>query len=342
MENPLLNQLEIDSDDQHVWRSERKNLISRLQNLCVSNSIKFSTGTINTGARGSKGVHFWPGDLIPDLEHWTKLNQKYRQQGFTLFVLTDNFIEIDDLECIKFHSDPTLHSIFCSFNGDCIVNKNPSKLYNCFMQRIESVRQSWFYFLYLRNLLDKGYVSFLLKQLTSYSNLTGAELFDYIHFTFKLDAVPGFSEAYQQLRPQVPYRNFVENKNLPFYIQDSKYSLVLETYATDPATDRWSVNEKAIRALCFSGIPLLFLQARAVEKLKSIGFQIDYHDQIDTLPWVDKQRALLDIIENDAIDFNCKYNYNKAMYNRSIGLAAKQKFQNINYFDEFITKVLEH
>lgn len=324
-----------------ILYNERTVLINRLRSLCVKNSISFSISNINP-TLNQKGVEFWPGDLILDLDSWRKRNDQFKAQGFTLFVFTDNFIEFEDLEHIKFHSDPLLHSIFCSYNDECATNSNPSRLYNCFIQRVESVRQSWFYFLYLRNLLNKGYVSFLLKQLNSYSNLTGQDLFDYIHKTHNLDAVPGFTEAYNHLRPMVPYRNFVENKDLQLYIQDSKYSLVLETYSTNSATDRWSITEKAIRALCFPGIPLLFMQSRAVEKLKSIGFQIDYHDQIDTMPWTEKQHTLLDIIENDAIDLDLKSNYNRAMHNRSICWQGKKQYQNKNYFDEFITKVLEH
>jgi hypothetical protein len=337
----LFNQLEIDSKDQHIWRNERSILINRLQQLCFKNSINFLTYH-NQVRSNQKNVKFWPGDLIDPLDKWQERNEICRQMGSVLFVFTDNFIEFEDLEYIKFYSDPKLHFLFCSFDDDCQINSNPSKLYNCFIQRVESVRQSWFYFLYLRDLLDKGYVSFLLKQLSSYSTLTGVELFDYIHSNYELGTVPGFTEAYTNLRPIVPYRNFVENEDLTFYIKDSKYSLVLETYSTDPSTDRWSLNEKSVRALCYPNIPLLFAQQRAVEKLKSIGFEIDYHDQIDTMPWVDRQRTLLDIIKKDSIELNLKYNYDRAIHNRSVGLAGKQQYQKIDYFDEFITKVLEH
>jgi hypothetical protein len=337
----LFNQLEIDTEDQHIWRNDRNILISRLRHLCVKNSINFLTHHKQISSN-QKNVEFWPGDLIESLDKWQERNKILQQTGSVLFVFTDNFIEFEDLTYIKFYSDPKLHFLFCSFNNNCQVNVNPSKLYNCFIQRVDSVRQSWFYFLYLRNLLDKGYVSFLLKQLVSYSTLTGVELFDYIHSTYELGNVPKFNEAYTKLRSMVPYRNFAENANLPFYIEDSKYSLVLETYSTNPSTDRWLIGEKAIRALCFSGIPLLFMQTRAVEKLKSIGFEIDYHNDIDGITWVNKQQILLDIIKEDSLDFDHKYNYNRAMHNRSIGLAGKQRYQKNDYFDEFITKVLEH
>ena len=337
----LFNQAEVDSKDQHIWRNERSDLISRLRQLCNKNSIVFTTDTGNILAN-KKNVAFWPGDLLNPYEYYQELNKICSNKNAILFVLTDNFITFEDLEFVRFHSDPKLHFLFCSFSNDAKTNLNPSKLYNCFIQRVCSVRQSWFYFLYLRQLLDKGYVSFLLKQLRSYSELTGIALFDFIHSKYELGNVPKFEEAYNLLRPMVPYCNFIENADLAHYIADSKYSLVLETYATDPATDRWFVGEKAIRALCFPAVPLLFVQTGTVEKLRTIGFEIDYHDQIDNLNWVDRQRCLLDLLENDAIDTSYKHNYNRAMHNRAIGSAGKHRFQNSDYFDEFITKVLEH
>jgi hypothetical protein len=337
----LFNQREIDDNDHRVWLNEQDTLVNRLRNLCTKNAIKFDTRPTQI-VPNKKTVEFWPGDLIQPLEYWQKRNGLYQQMGSVLFVFTDNFIEFKDLDFVKFYSDPTLHFLYCSFDNDCKINFNPSKLYNCFIQRVDSIRQSWFYFLHLRDLLDKGYVSFLLKQLASYSTLTGVDLFDYIHTNYELGSVAEFNKAYTELRPLVPYRNFVENASLPLYIEDSKYSLVLETYANNHATDRWLITEKAIRALCFSAIPLLFMQTRAVEKLKSIGFEIDYHYDLDAVSWIERQQMLLNILENDSIDFDHKHNYNRAMHNRCIGLAEKQRFQNPNYFDEFITKVLEH
>jgi hypothetical protein len=76
--------------------------------------------------------------------------------------------------------------------------------------------------LHQNNLLDQGYVSLLMKQLISYSNLTGIDLFDYIHSHYRLDALPHFEQAYQNTRSQIPFRNFEEINNLLPYILDVK------------------------------------------------------------------------------------------------------------------------
>ena len=290
----------------------------------------------------NKIVQIWLCDLLPSMEYWHSKNKQLQKLGVTMFVFTDNFIDFEDLEFVKFYSDPTLHAIYGSYQSTATINHNPSKLYNCFIQRVDSVRQSWFYFLHLKGLLDKGYVSFLLYQLTEYSLLTGTELFDYIHENYQLGQLDHFQQAYLELQSHVPYKNFPELLDLTPYIQDSKYSLVLETYATNTATDCWLIGEKAIRAMCFPSIPLLFMQTRAVEKLQSIGFQIDHHDSIDAAHWTQRQQQLLEILEQDSIDFDATVAYNRSMHNRDVCSKLQQRYQQATYFDEFFTQVLEH
>ena len=328
----------------HVRRKERQLLLGRVSVWCKKNNISFTTDPdIFKLLRGEeKIVQMWLNDLLPSMDYWHIKNKQLQQLGVTMFVFTDNFINFEDLEFVKFYSDPYLHAIHGIYQDTLTVNISPTKLYNCLMQRVDSVRQSWFYFLHHKGLLDKGYVSFLLLQLANYSSLKGVELFDYIHHNYQLDQLPHFNQAYTELRGQVPYKNFPEVLDLAPYIQDSKYSLVLETFATDPATDHWLITEKAIRAICFPSIPLLFMQTRAVEKLKSIGFQIDHHDSIDVAPWQQRQQQLLEVIEQDSIDFDASVSYNRSMHNRDVCARLQQRYHDTTYFDEFFTQVLAH
>ena len=328
----------------HIWRNERRDLMHRVSHWCRKNNICFITDPdqVELCNGENKIVQMWLVDLLPPMEYWRLKNKQLQQLGVTMFVFTDNFIKLEDFEFVKFHSDPTLHAIGGSYQDTLTVNHNPTKLYNCFIQRVESIRQSWFYFLHLKGLLEKGYVSFLLYQLTEYSVLTGVELFDYIHRNHHLEQLPHFHKAYMELRSQVPYKNFPEIMDLTAYIQDSKYSLVLETYATNPATDRWLITEKAIRAICFPSIPLLFMQTQAIEKLQSIGFQIDHHDSIDIAPWQQRQQQLLEILEQDSIDFDASASYNRSMHNRDVCAKLQQRYHHATYFDEFFTQVLAH
>jgi hypothetical protein len=157
-----------------------------------------------------------------------------------------------------------------------------------------------------------------------------------------MDKLPIFQQAYTALRPKVPFRNFEEIFDLTPYINDSKYSLVLETYATSPVSDAWFVGEKAIRALCFPTVPLLFMQSKAVQKLKTLGLEIPYHEQIDHMPWTDRQQKLLEILEQDSIDFDQKILYHICMHNRSVCATLQTHFHHPKFFDEFFTQVLAH
>jgi hypothetical protein len=328
----------------HVWRDERRDLMRRVFSWCEKNNINYTINPdkINLFYSSNKIVQIWLCDLISPLEYWHTKNQQLQQLGVTMFVFTDNFVEFDDLQFVKFYSDPTLHAIYGSYQDTLTVNTNPKKLYNCFIQRVDSVRQSWFYFLHLKGLLDKGYVSFLLMQLSDYSLLTGTELFNYIHENYQLGQLDHFQQAYLELQSHVPYKNFPELLDLTPYIQNSKYSLVLETYANSTATDCWLIGEKAIRAMCFPSIPLLFMQTRAVEKLQSIGFQIDHHDSIDVAHWTQRQQQLLEILEQDSIDFDASTEYNRSMHNRDVCAKLQQQYRHPTYFDKFFTQVLEH
>lgn len=339
----MFNQSEVDSYDQHIWRRQRQLLSEYLSDLCRANKIAFANKWSKINYKNQKTVFFWPGDLLPDYEFFKQCNDQCAKNGSVLWIFTDNFIDLDDLNYVKFYSAPCLHALFGSFQDLPVVQKlKPSKLYNCFIQRVDATRQSWFYFLYLRGLLDRGWCSFLLKQLKSFSPLTGIDLFDLIHHKFGMNELPHFQQAYTILRSQVPFRNFEEIFDLTPYINDSKYSLVLETYATSSVSNAWFVGEKAIRALCFPTVPLLFMQTRAVHKLTTLGFEIPYHDQIDNMIWTDRQQKLLEILEQDSIDFDQKMLYHMCMHNRSVCATLQNQFHHPKFFDEFFTQVLAH
>ncbi len=340
----MYNRSRIESYDLRIVEKERRLWPNRVFSWCKKNNINYTRdpNKITLQYNSNKIVQIWLCDLLPSMEYWHSKNKQLQQLGVTMFVFTDNFIDFEDLEFVKFYSDPTLHAIYGSYHSTAIINHNPSKLYNCFIQRVDSVRQSWFYFLHLKGLLKQGHVSFLLFQLADYSSLTGVELFDYIHYHYQLDQLPHFHQAYLELREKVPYRNFPELLDLTPTIQDSKYSLVLDTFAINSSTDRWTITEKAIRAMCFSSVPLLFLQTHAVKKLQSIGFQIDHHDSIDVAPWQQRQQQLLEILEQDSIDFDASTEYNRSMHNRDVCAKLQQQYRHPTYFDKFFTQVLEH
>jgi len=341
----LFNQNEIDSFDQLSWRDERKKLLSQIHLFCQKNSITFSSNysvdTIKSSPH-DKIVMTWLFDLVPGIDHWQQINTLCQDLGKICFVITDNLIDIDDFEFVKFFSYPKLLGVTSAYKDIEFTPTQPNKLYNCFIQRVDSVRQTWFYFLHQNNLLDQGYVSLLLKQLSSYSSLTGQALFDHIHKKYQLNALPHFEEAYQKMRDQVPYRNFEEKNNLLPLILDSKYSLVLETYAIDDDCMRWCFTEKSLRSIQFPTVSLLFLQKHGIQKLKELGFEIgSYMDSIDDQPWQHRQRLLIEILANDCIDIDWKQLYNQSKHNQSLLEIWKSEYQKSSFFDNFYNKALQ-
>lgn len=280
-------------------------------------------------------------DLIFDYAHWQKINQVCAESGKALFIITDNILKFDDLEFVNFFSCPELLGITASSNVP-INNTSPNKLYNCFIQRVDSVRQSWFYFLHHHDLLDQGYVSLLLKQLTSYSSLTGKDLFDHIHQRHALYQLPHFEQAYQSLKNQVPYCNFVEEYNLLPLIQDSKYSLVLETYAVDDDRNQWCFTEKLLRSLQSTSFVLPFCQKGSVAILKSLGFQFNLDlDHLDQLSWHERQQQLLNFLINDTVDYDADMLYNTSLHNQQLLKSWKVRYQQPDFFDNIFNKVIE-
>jgi hypothetical protein len=178
-----------------------------------------------------------------------------------------------------------------------------------------------------------------MKQLTNYSELTGIELFDYIHFHYQLNELSHFEQAYQNTRAQIPFQNFEEINNLLPYILDSKYSVVLETYAIDDDRDQWCFTEKSLRAIQFPTIPLLFTQRGGIAVLKSLGLEINsVTDQLDHLNWQERQQHLLNILVNDSVDFDAETLYNQSQHNRHLLRAWKTEYSRPDFFDELFNK----
>ena len=210
------------------------------------------------------------------------------------------------------------------------------------MLRIDSIRQSWFYLLHKHNLLDKGYVSFWLTQKEGFKErISGLPLFDYIHHHYQLNKIPEFEKSYQQLRNTVPYCNFQDNESVIAKIFDSKYSMILETFATLDNVGAWSVTEKLMRSLQLPNINLAFCQKHLFRELKKLGFEYDtLLDDIDHLDWVDRQNKILDILIRDEIDFDPIHKYNQCVHNQHILESWKRTYLKSDFFDQLFDEII--
>ena len=329
----------------HPWVRNRVNIIFRLANLCKRNNIHyinyknlFDTTSIKESPT-EKIISWLFYDLQCDPDGWKIIDEVCGRENKKIWFITDNIIDstVYQFKNIQIKSYHKLLGM--SYYGETISDKPPTKLYNCFVQRCESIRQSWFYFLHLNNLLDKGHVSYLLWQMDDYSKHRGTELFNFIHYNFKLDQLEQFDRAFKELTPVVPYKNFSDDVELTKLIADSKYSLVLETFATDDV-GAWCVTEKSMRSLQSSSITLGFCQKHTFKKLSELGIEVDdFLKHIDGLEWVDRQQALLKILVEDSIDIDTTFKHDQCKHNADLLLNWKKQYEKNDFFDSLFDEI---
>lgn len=166
----------------------------------------------------------------------------------------------------------------------------PDKTFNCFINRTDSFRQSWFYQLVRRGLIDDGYISFNAHD--RYSDRSPVETYDY-YFTQGLGI---FKEEHQAMRSQIPYNNLLSD--IDQTIVNSKISLVIETYFAEDYGIAFS--EKTFRVLQLPRPFILFGHTGAISVLRDTGFDL-YEDIVDhsydtLINNIQKQDFLLDTL----------------------------------------------
>lgn len=309
-----------------TWASS--NNIDSLENFKTSTSDKFLAVCLV--------------DLMLNFEYWKPFSDDCISQGKQIFVITDSFItNLPALPGIHFFPYYQLLGADSSYNEYKLIDSPKKKLYSCFIQRVESVRQTWLYMLHDRKLLDEGYVCFLMKQLSDYSDLNEIELFDRIHQQYGLDKLPHFHESYLALRNQIPYSNFPKGSDINQLAMDSKYFLSLETYAIEDDWGTSIVYEKTLSALQFPCMPLLFCQRGTIKLLGSTGIEVPkYLLDIDDLPWQERQQKLLNILTDDQIEYNWNEVKSRAEHNRRLISLWQQTYQHPDFFNQAFEKII--
>lgn len=175
--------------------------------------------------------------------------------------VTDNVTDIDHIPLYPefwgtFSYEPTYQSV------------QPTKIFNCFINRVCTTRQSWFYQFVRRNLLHFGSVSFLLD---SRNPPTGIELYDSNFQGYEI-----FRAEHELMRKHVPFCNFTGD--LDQVVLDTHISLIIETYFDWPGTI--ALSEKIFRALQLPRPLILFSAPGSVAVLKKYGFDV-WDDIVD-------------------------------------------------------------
>lgn len=322
-------------------------LANRLEQFAYSNNFGFVNLTANTldeqsisSIRNDVIIACVLWELVLSLDDINELNQTLFQAGKKLYLFTDCIVDehYTVFDCVTVFSIPECMGI-CADTKDYSQEKTSDKkrLYNCFMRRVDSVRQSWLYKLHNHNLLDQGYVSFLLLQLASYGATDN--LFEYNHFNYGMDKVENLHTAFLSLKDRVPFKNFDSNDTLEHATLNSKYSLALETYAVDDNRHAWLFTEKTLRSLQIPNLDLIFCQKNGYQLLSNLGFECTDYAGADHLPWQQRQDALLDVLLHDKVHYDDKLERAKAAHNQEILLDWKTKVLSADFFDSYIDKI---
>lgn len=221
------------------------------------------------------------------------LNQK------TKILITNNWINKDVLDSKYYEQFPLS---WCGMYAGDVVNYHvtPTKDFNCFINRMDPIRQSWLYQLIRRNIFAQGYISFNMN-ISRYpgmqqcdADVAPIQVFDQ-QFEQHLKI---FQPEHNIIRSQVPYRNF-DTEDLNQIIMQSKFSIVLETYFD--RNEIITYTEKIFRCLKLPRPWVMFAMKHAVQGLRDMGFDVldDLVDHsYDTIDFaINRQVAILDQIE---------------------------------------------
>jgi len=228
-------------------------------------------------------------DVLP-VEYFTTLLSSGRHIAITNTIVINNILDPTVIE----QTNNSFYGVY--YHPYAITDINVHKDFNCFINRMDPIRQSWLYQLIRRGLFDRGYVSFNMDiSCTDLKKLPLLEAFDQ-QFNQYLKI---FEVEHQQIRDKVPYKNFVDNGDLTDTVLDSKFSIILETYFDN--NDLITYTEKIFRGLQLPRPWVLFTAQHGVHYLRQMGFDvlddIVDHSYDDISFAIERQAKILDIVE---------------------------------------------
>ena len=306
------------------------------------------------------GHEYYCKNLIKDIDQKLKLvHPDQTIQGYLVDAVPVNEIQ----ELCKLHShvyviseqsgfavpeNCTTYTIPKSFYGTYYVDNlnldcDIVREYNCFLHRADIARQNWFYILYDRGWLDRGWVSFNidLRPGLWYPAETSREVFCHYHRSL----LSSYDYLYPSVEKIVPYKNFVDTHNQFERVLETKFSIVVEPYYERP--DSVCFSEKTLRVLQLPRPWVLFGATGSVERLRSMGFDVfdDFvdhsYDCFDTeKSYVQRQDAMIPEIEKllqlEATPAIIDHWKQKAQHNREILRKWSQNWQSdfLNLLDQ--------
>lgn len=285
-----------------------------------ANSLECLSFTHSQYKKANQKLAEYPVDI--DLVIVDACTPERYQQGSRLLI-TNNWVEPKTLDCDRY--EQFANSWYGCYAGAVkIESVVPERKFNCFINRMDPIRQSWLYQLIRRGIFDKGLVSFNMEirrhVLMGHCDPTAtAEQVFQQQFQQHLQI---FSTEHEFAKTIVPYRNF--DYDLTTAIMRTEFSLVLETYFDQNNIITFS--EKIFRCLKLPRPWVMFAMKNAVAYLKDMGFDVlddlvDHsYDKIDFA--IERQVAILDqcqiMCKRELTDNDIKRCEQAAIHNQSL------------------------
>jgi hypothetical protein len=212
----------------------------------------------------------------------------------------------------------------------------PIKKFNCFINRMDPVRQSWLYQLIRRDVFDQGLISFNMEIRRRPIN-GRPQLTDPPHAIFEQQFqqhLQIFQPEHELIRKHVPYRNFDGDLNKA--IMQTEFSIVLETYFE--CNSMITFSEKIFRCLKLPRPWVMFAMKNAVAYLRDLGF-----DVLDDL--VDHNYDLVDfaiarqVAVLNQIEIMCRQTLTESQIHRCQQAANHNQQLLIKMYSNFYTDV---
>lgn len=243
-------------------------------------------------------------NAVPHLDYLGHLGDQVPSELLNKFLATSNptVLVTDNKITVPTRANQTVLNISPEFYGihympfDLELLPAPVRTYNCLINRICPIRQSWFYKLFGIG-LDEGFVSFNVdyRESPNQSYADKLDLFDQLHYNYNTI----FQRQYNETRSLVPYCNFTQTSDIENIISKSVISVVIETYVVDNRVI--ALSEKTFRALQLPRPFLLFAPKGTIRYLESIGFKIINdivnHNYDNEESWIDRQTMILAQLE---------------------------------------------
>lgn len=256
-----------------------------------------------------RGVNAYLIDLFP-LERWLQNPVPAVTNSLFIAPIADQYQIVT--------TKPSFYGIY--YYPYELQSTDSIKDFNCLMNRMDPMRQSWLYQLIRRDLFDRGFVSFNLDT-KNMSSVYGRDPMVCFDKQFE-NQMKIFQIEHDWIKHRLPYKNFDDTGDVAHVIMQSKFSIVLETYFSETHTITFS--EKTFRCLQLPRPWLLYTHPHAVSALRHMGFDLlddmvdhDLYDRLDNE--IDRQVKILDLAQEmcDRV-FDHKRLIDAARYNQNL------------------------